>query len=96
MPTHPKSWQVGIQTIPPSEALLANMPSGREYHTPRPFVTPALEEDVIIRMRAPPDPADTGFEGEQGNSSDDDLTPNEPVGAFPGTKGDYSGGTSYY
>ncbi|KAF2118539.1 pH-response regulator protein-like protein palC [Lophiotrema nucula] len=87
---------VGIQLIPPSEPLLASMPSGREFHRPEPFIAPALEEDVIIRMRAPPDPGDTGFEGEENDSTDDEARVEAPAGAFPGTKAEYSGGASYY
>jgi hypothetical protein len=94
------SKQVGVQLIPPSEPLLANMPSGREYHSPKMFVTPALDEDAIIRMRAPPDPGDTAFKGEEDDSADEDShdrhEASAPVGAFPGTKADYSGGGSNY
>lgn len=66
------------------------MPSGREYHTPRPYVIPALEEDAIVRMRAPPDPSDAGFNGEEDDSEDDEHDrQNVHVGAFPA-------GTNYY
>jgi hypothetical protein len=73
------------------------MPSGREYHSPKMFIVPALEEDAIVRMRAPPDPGDV-FEGEEKDSDDEDeRTPGVgPVGAFPGTKAEYAAGTSYY
>lgn len=71
------------------------MPSGREYHTLKPFNVPALDEDIIVRMRAPPDPGDTAFAGEE-EDSDDDQSKMSPVGAFPGTKGEYSGSTSYF
>lgn len=82
--------------IPPSEPLIANMPSGREYHTPKPYITPGLDEDIISRMRAPPDPSDTDFKREEDDSDDENLNKSSPVGAFPGTKGEYSGGTTYY
>jgi hypothetical protein len=74
------------------------MPSGREYHTPKLFVTPALEEDVIVRMRGPPDPGDAAFEGEEDDSGEEEEreSANVPVGAFPGTKAEYSAGTTYY
>ncbi|OCK85129.1 pH-response regulator protein palC [Lepidopterella palustris CBS 459.81] len=86
---------IGVQLIPPSEPLLAGIPSGREYHTPKLFIPPALDEDVIIRMRAPHDPSDVAFEGDEEDSGEeaDKVT---PVGAFPGTKGAYSCGTSYF
>jgi len=69
------------------------MPSGREYHTTKMFIVPALDEQSLIRMRAPPDQSD-GFRGEEDDSSDEDER-NLPVGAFPGTK-DYGSKTSYY
>jgi hypothetical protein len=80
--------------IPPSEPLLASMPSGREYHTTKMFVIPALDEVALIRMRAPPDPSDT-FEGDEDDSADEDVR-SPPAGAFPGTKSDYATGSSYY
>jgi hypothetical protein len=84
-----------VQIVPPSEQLLASMPSGREYHAPKMFVVPALEEDAIIRMRAPPDPGEI-FEGEEEDSADEDGRTPGPAGAFPGTKAEYSANTSYY
>ncbi|OCL09951.1 hypothetical protein AOQ84DRAFT_397114 [Glonium stellatum] len=87
---------MGVQLIPPSESLLAGMPSGREYHTPKTYIPPALDEDVMARMRAPPDPSDAAFEGDEDDSGDENNNRSSPVGAFPGTKGEYSGGNVYY
>jgi hypothetical protein len=94
-----KKWEkmndtVGVQLVPPSEPLLASMPSGREYHTTKMFVIPALDEDSLVRMRAPPDPSET-FKGEEDDSADEDEKAH-PVGAFPGTKSEYTAGTTYY
>ena len=88
---------MSVQVVPPSEQLLATMPSGREYHTPRPYVIPTLDEEAIVRMRAPPDPGDA-FEGEEEDSAEEEERAGQaaPVGAFPGTKGAYGGGSSYY
>jgi hypothetical protein len=81
------------------------MPSGREYHSTKPYIPPALEEDVIIRMRGPPDSRDTVFEGEEDpDSTDEEESLREPVvspvplgiGAFPGSQGEQSRGESYY
>jgi hypothetical protein len=87
--------QVNVQLVPSYEPLVANMPSGREYHTPKPYEVPTLDEEVIARMRAPPDPRDLKY-----NEADDDSNPEidaaEPVGAFPGTREQYSGTGSYY
>ncbi|KAF2442081.1 pH-response regulator protein palC [Karstenula rhodostoma CBS 690.94] len=96
-----KKWEkmndtMSIQVVPSSSQLLSTMPSGREYHTPKPYIIPTLEEDAIIRMRAPPDPGDA-FEGEEDDSADEDeRAAAAPVGAFPGTKAEYSAGSSYY
>ncbi|KAF2277489.1 pH-response regulator protein palC [Westerdykella ornata] len=88
---------IGVQLVPPSETLLATMPSGREYHVPKMFITPALDEDSIIRMRAPPDPSDSAFKGDEDDSaSDDERDPPTAPGAFPSATTDYGGGTSYY
>ena len=84
--------------IPPSEPLLASMPSGREYHTPKAFAGPTLDEDSIIRMRAPPDPSDAAFAGDEDDSADEEQreAATAPVGAFPGTQGGYAAGSNYY
>lgn len=96
------------------------MPSGRAYHTPKPFIPPALDPDVIARMRTPPDPGDRmlrglGGGGADGAGEDDDEDEDVgaggrdagagtvageegkkvPVGAFPGTTGDYEP-SAYY
>ena len=70
------------------------MPSGREYHTTKMFVVPALDEDALVRMRAPPDPRDI-FNGDEDDSADEDER-GPPVGAFPGAKTDHTAGSSYY
>ena len=88
--------QMGVQLIPPSEPQLAGMPSGREYHTPKMYIAPALDEDVMARMRAPPDPNDAAFESGEEDSGDESQNKSSPVGAFPGTKREYSAGSDYY
>jgi hypothetical protein len=82
--------QVGMHTIPPSEPLLASMPSGREYHTTKMFVVPALDEEALVRMRAPPDPSEA-FAGDEEDSADEDER--TAPGAFPTAD---SSGTGYY
>lgn len=64
------------------------MPSGREYHTPKMWIVPALDEDSLIRMRAPPDPSEA-FEGDEEDSADEDQR--TAPGAFPvqSTSGSY-------
>ncbi|KAL2352308.1 pH-response regulator protein palC [Cryomyces antarcticus] len=87
---------VNVQLVPPAEPLLASMPSGREYHTPKPYHPPTLDANALARLRAPPDPSDRGLTGGGDDSSDDDEGRSEPIGAFPGTRADYAGGSSYY
>jgi len=86
--------QILTQVIPPTGPLLAQMPSGREIHTVKPFQLPLLDPSTLEAMRAPPDRAD-----ESGTyPSSDDETPGESApGAFPGTQGEYRSETpSYY
>ncbi|KAK4175119.1 hypothetical protein QBC36DRAFT_355572 [Triangularia setosa] len=82
------------QAIPPTGSLLAQMPTGREIHTVKPFQPPLLEPNVLEAMRAPPDRSD-----EFGNcpSSDDETAVDSSlVGAFPDTQGEYRTGTPNY
>ena len=74
---------------------MASMPSGREMYSVKAYVPPVLEVSVLESMRAPPDRTDY-YGGDA--SSDEDGLAQEPVGAFPGTKDDYSGaaGSSNY
>jgi hypothetical protein len=71
---------------------MASMPSGREIHSMKSFTPPALDASDLERMRAPPNRTDD-FEG---TSSEEDGEEQDPVGAFPGTKGDYASSSTYY
>jgi hypothetical protein len=90
-----------VQLVPPFEPLLASMPSGREYHTPQPYTPPALDMDTLVRMRAPPEPDEKAYRGDEEDSGGEggfDRV-SEPVGAFPGTASDYgrsATSNSYY
>jgi hypothetical protein len=74
------------------------MPSGREYHSPKPYEPPSLQEDVLARMRAPPEPSDLKVYGDEVDSADESDEQNlaEPPGAFPGSKADYVSNSTYY
>ncbi|KAF2209335.1 hypothetical protein CERZMDRAFT_47229 [Cercospora zeae-maydis SCOH1-5] len=92
---------INVQLVPPYEPLLARMPSGREYHTPQPYQPPSLDPDVLAQMRAPPEPDEKAFRGDEEDSGNEGIygEGNEPVGAFPGTAGDYgprAASNSYY
>jgi hypothetical protein len=92
---------MNTQHIPPINSLLSKMPSGREIHTVKPYEPPALSSDALDAMRSAPDRDDYVDD----MSSDEDLGggPSAPVGAFPGTEGNYGresksslGGSTYY
>lgn len=71
------------------------MPSGREIHTPKRYEIPNLPAEVVARMRAPPDPSELARQA-TGDDSDNEGVQSDPVGAFPGTKGEYSSSSTYY
>lgn len=77
---------------------MAAMPSGREYHTPKAFTPPTLDASLLARLRAPIDPQQHAFRGNEDDSGDE-ASSHEPVvvpGAFPGAAGGTSSGTAYY
>lgn len=58
--------------------MLANLPSGRDIHSPPgPYKIPCLDEDQLVRMRAPPENDD--FRADSEEDSDEDTTP----GTYP-------------
>ncbi|KAJ5243508.1 uncharacterized protein N7469_001835 [Penicillium citrinum] len=77
---------INTQAIPPSAPLLANLPSGRDIHTPPPpYNPPPIDEDQFLRMRAPPsDHQDLHFASDPDDSEDEEpsQTPGIP-GGFP-------------
>ncbi|PLB33251.1 pH-signaling protein PalC [Aspergillus candidus] len=77
---------INTQLIPPSTDLLNSLPSGRDIHSPPgPYKLPALDDEQLAQMRAPPD--DTGSisgesdeeEGDEGLGQMQTGTP----GAYP-------------
>ncbi|KAF2226613.1 pH-response regulator protein-like protein palC [Elsinoe ampelina] len=86
---------VNVQVIPAFEPLLAQMPSGREYHTPAPYTPPTLAPEILSSMRSPVDPSQQVFTGDEDDSGDEGSSA-EPVGAFPGTGREYSASRSSY
>ncbi|THX25714.1 pH-response regulator protein palC [Aureobasidium pullulans] len=88
---------INVQAIPPSEPLMATMPSGREYHTQKPYMPPQLDVSLLARLRAPVDPQQRAFGGDEDDSGDEGAA-REPVvvpGAFPGAA-TAGGGNAYY
>ncbi|KAK3394159.1 hypothetical protein B0H63DRAFT_38114 [Podospora didyma] len=84
------------QAIPPTGQLLAQMPSGRDIHTVKPYQSPMLDGSALEAMRAPPDRSDEL--GGYASSDEETAVDPAPVGAFPGTQGDYyrTGTPQYY
>lgn len=80
---------MNIQAIPPAEPLLANMPSGREYHSLKSWEVPVLDASTLASMRAPPDSEAERYRPDGDDSEEEASTSKEPVGAFPGTSSDY-------
>lgn len=72
---------------------MATMPSGREVHTLKSYTPPTLDSSVLESMRAAPGSAD---DYGKDVSSDEEEVAHDPVGAFPGTRAEYSGSGSYY
>ena len=72
---------------------MATMPSGRDMHSLKPYIPPTLDASVLGNMRAPPSLIDDHGEGA---SSEDEGVVHDPVGAFPGTRAEYSGSDGYY
>ena len=60
------------------------MPSGRDIHTTSPYVPPSLSADILSRMRAPPEPKESGEEDEESSSDESTKERSEVPGAFPG------------
>ena len=83
------------QPISATGPLLAQMPSGREIHSLKPYEVPVLDSRVLEAMRAPPDRRD---DYDEARSSDEETAVEDitPVGAYPGTSNEYSSSSSYY
>lgn len=90
---------INVQTVPPFEPLLASMPSGRDYPKPEPYRPPILDHSTLAQLRAPPQPSQEVFRGNEDDSGDEvGYGRSEPVGAFPGSEAEYgrSATSSYY
>ncbi|KAH0395009.1 hypothetical protein KCU89_g10773, partial [Aureobasidium melanogenum] len=90
--------QINTQIIPPSEPLMAAMPSGREYHSPKAFTPPTLDASLLARLRAPIDPQQHAFRGNEDDSGDEAMAREPAVvpGAFPGAAPGGNTGNAYY
>ena len=92
---------VNVQTVPPFEPLLASLPTGRDPHTLAPYQPPVLDGHTLTQLRAPPDPSDYAFRGDEDDSEGEDgYNRANPPGSFPGASNDVdrsgAASTSYY
>ncbi|OLN88689.1 pH-response regulator protein palC [Colletotrichum chlorophyti] len=86
---------MNVQIIPPVGPLIAQMPSGREIHTLKPYQPPVLDQSILEAMRAPPERND---DYGAAMSSDDEAKGQSGLSSgFPEARPEYrSGSTSYY
>ncbi|KAL1846131.1 hypothetical protein Plec18170_009364 [Paecilomyces lecythidis] len=79
---------VNTQLIPAATGLLSNLPSGRDIHSPpAPYTPPSLDEDDLVRMRAPPEEDELIPDNDP--DSEDEGSPTggkDAPGAFPGSR----------
>jgi len=85
---------MNTQVVPAPETLLAQMPSGRDIHTIKPYQPPVLDATILEAMRAPPDRLDDF--GNYMSSDDETIVPSAPPGYYPGTSDEYSSRSNYY
>ena len=84
---------INTQLIPPSDPLIANMPSGRDdVHVIKAFDPPSLDESTLAQMRAPPDGDVIGKDV----SSDEDEERTMAPGGFPGGSSNAFDESPYY
>ena len=90
--------QINTQLVPPSDPLLASLPSGRDIHSIKSFTPPQLDGQALIRVRAPPDASAYSNDGLEDDSSDEegDERTERPPGAFPDSTTGSSHSGSYY
>ncbi|KAL9607774.1 MAG: hypothetical protein Q9167_007343 [Letrouitia subvulpina] len=93
-----KKWNKINDTVPPVEPLLASMPLGRDVHQTKEYEPPALDADILERMRAPPD--EDGANSLVGDDSSGDEAPprnnNNLPGAITSKSMDSSHSGDYY
>ncbi|KAF2675354.1 pH-response regulator protein palC [Microthyrium microscopicum] len=87
-----------MHLIPSSDSLMTGLPSGRDFHKTPAYATPSLAEDILARMRAPPDPKDLDAykHAVYSDDSSSETEQDEAPGAYPGTVRQYSSNTPYY
>ena len=84
---------INVQLVPDWKPLAATLPTGRAMPVNSSWVPPSLNEEDLARMRAPLE--DEAYVANDDSSDEDVPTKPQPVGAFPGTGGNY-GQDEYY
>ena len=67
---------VDFQPLANARELVKSLPSGREFHSVRPWARPSLDEQILASMRAPLDPSEErriAASEQQLDSEDDDI-----------------------
>ena len=85
---------MNTQLVPPSSPLLTKLPSGRDIHPPPTlFKLPSLDDDTLVRMRAPLDDTQVAqVDYNLGDSEEESIPigPGEPLMGAPGRSGSAS------
>ena len=72
------------------------MPLGRDIHSVKPFVPSCLDDDLLARMRAPPDVDGTGDDDEESSSDEGEKARGGLPGALPRMSSTAWNDNSYY
>ena len=91
--------QINTQIVPPSEALISKMPSGRDIHLAKQYQPPNLDEDTLANLRAPPSDihqAESVEDDDSSSSEAEEKGRNELPGTFPGSSVRGSNDNAYY
>ena len=88
--------QMNTQLIPATGPLLAQMPTGRDFYTIKPFLPLFLDEGSLDIMRMAPEKEDVLYGAASSDEEPSSSFP--PVGAYTSTSRDHSrhgSGTTY-
>lgn len=90
-----ETFQMFTKPIPAFGPLLAQMPSGREFHAIKPYQPPVLSPEELDAMRALP-PERTDKVGHEASSDEEGALEPSQSGVFSVQPGDYRIGTPNY
>ena len=87
---------MNTQLVPPSDAILSEAPSGRDIYSTKSFLPPNLDEEVLARMRAPPEVDESVNIADDDSSGEEGKGKKEPPGSFSGDPTSEPSGDPYY